>query len=130
MNSTELILLLIILFLLSVIVFSFLGKLGLRTVRTFNKGRTLTEKTIYFFTNIGILAVLIFIIVGLAFFSVIDIPFINDRLDMDFLGENAYQIAFIILILTFILITGFIRLHQSSTFKHPTFQTGGGAAEA
>lgn len=121
MDSTELILLLVILFLLSIIVFSFLGKMGLRTVKTFNKGRTVTEKLLYFFTNVGILAFLIFVVVVLAFLGFINIPIIEQPLDMQFLSDNAYTIAFAIIIITFVLITGMIRAHQSSTFKHPMF---------
>lgn len=105
----------IVVMLVAIMSFSVLGKMGKRTLRTYNKGRTISEKAIYMLATFGTLIILLIVVFGLAFLDFFTIPYWDVKFNLDFIVDNVYYVGIIIVIMVFVMSYVCISKHQKGT---------------
>ena len=95
--------------------FTILGKAGKRTLQTYNKGRTASEKTVYMFAMIGVVTIMIISVFLIAFSGLLVLPIVNITFDLPFVVDNVYYVGAAVFGISLILIYTTIWLHQRST---------------
>lgn len=100
------ILIIVILFLSGLVLKTFLGWSFKFTIGTFARGRTATEKIVYFFSTIGMI---VFAIVVVLVASVIGLT------SIDFVIANIYYVGIVLFILVFIVLNCLFCVHKKKT---------------
>lgn len=95
--------------------FTILGKAGKRTLRTYGKGRTASEKSLYLFATVGILTILIVSVFLLAFAGFLVLPIVDTPFDLSFIVDNVYLVGAAVFGIGLLMVYTLIYLHQRGT---------------
>jgi len=104
-----------VIMLIAIMAFTILGRAGKRTLKTYSRGRTTSEKIIYMMATFGVFIIIVGFVFGLAILDVISIPIINEPFNITFIVDNVYYVGIFVVIMVLIVTYSCIALHQRST---------------
>jgi uncharacterized protein YacL len=105
----------VVIMLITITSLTIAGKMGKRTLQTYNRGRTKSEKTIYMFATFGVLSMLIVGLFIVAFLDFVRIPYLDIQFNLDFIAHNIAYFAIGVVLFVLIIIYSLIYSHQKGT---------------